>query len=66
MWQKGRIVEYKDPIGRTAEPGTYDELGSFWMSSVPTDGSSGGPVVEVETGSVVGVTRGELAFSLLF
>ncbi|GAA5822025.1 hypothetical protein JCM10212_004660, partial [Sporobolomyces blumeae] len=57
-WRKAKIVEYKDPIGRTAEPGTYDELQSFWIDGVPTAGSSGGPIVENESGSVVGVTRG--------
>ncbi|GAA5897427.1 uncharacterized protein JCM6883_006695 [Sporobolomyces salmoneus] len=57
-WQKGRIVEYKDSLGREAHPGTYDELSSFWTSSVPEEGSSGGPIVELESGSVVGVTRG--------
>ncbi|GAA6021574.1 hypothetical protein JCM11491_000261 [Sporobolomyces phaffii] len=59
-WQRSRVVEYKDRHGHTAEPGTYDELASFWFDAVPTDGSSGGPIVEVESGSVVGVTRGSM------
>ncbi|GAA5850255.1 hypothetical protein JCM3766R1_001375 [Sporobolomyces carnicolor] len=56
----GRIVEYRDSIGRKlAEPGTQDEdLALFTMTTIPTQGSSGGPVVDVETGTVVGVTRG--------
>lgn len=58
-WKEGRIVEYKDSMGGKSETGTYDELSSFWMSCVPTSGSSGGPVVDNESGSVVGVTRGE-------
>ncbi|BGP18478.1 hypothetical protein JCM10213_001207 [Rhodosporidiobolus nylandii] len=57
-WEEGRIVEYKDSAGRTAETGSYDELACMWMSATPTPGSSGGPVVCRETGSVVGVTRG--------
>ncbi|GAA5836691.1 hypothetical protein JCM5353_003014 [Sporobolomyces roseus] len=57
-WEEGRIVEYKDSMGGKSETGTYDELSSFWMSCVPTSGSSGGPVVDNESGSVVGVTRG--------
>ncbi|GAA6044237.1 hypothetical protein JCM8097_002189 [Rhodosporidiobolus ruineniae] len=57
-WLEGRIVEYKDSRGRTAETGTYDELGTLWTTATPTPGSSGGPVVCKETGSVVGVTRG--------
>ena len=36
------------------------------MSCVPSNGSSGGPVVDNESGSVVGVTRGELSNNLLF
>ncbi|GAA5926253.1 centromere-binding protein CNN1 [Sporobolomyces koalae] len=57
-WAEGSIVEYKDSIGRTAETGSYDDLSTFWMSAIPTHGSSGGPVVEKETGSVIGVIRG--------
>ncbi|GAA5837463.1 hypothetical protein JCM11251_002114 [Rhodosporidiobolus azoricus] len=57
-WDQGRVVEYQDSAGRTAETGTYDELGMMWLDATPTPGSSGGPVVCRETGSVVGVTRG--------
>ena len=65
-WESGRIVEYKDSNGHTAETGSYDELATFWMSCVPSNGSSGGPVVDNESGSVIGVTRGEFSFNLLF
>ncbi|KWU45943.1 hypothetical protein RHOSPDRAFT_32421 [Rhodotorula sp. JG-1b] len=57
-WDDGTVREYKDPIGRTAEPGTYDALHSMWLSCAPTSGSSGGPVIDRTTGSVIGVTRG--------
>ncbi|GAA5935069.1 hypothetical protein JCM3775_004692 [Rhodotorula graminis] len=57
-WTRGRIAEYKDGMGRTAEVGTYDELAAMWLDCHPTEGSSGGPVVDCESGSVVGVTRG--------
>ncbi|BGP26481.1 hypothetical protein JCM10295v2_005434 [Rhodotorula toruloides] len=57
-WLEGEVREYRDPIGRTAEVGTYDTLQSMMISCTPTPGSSGGPVVDRETGSVVGVTRG--------
>lgn len=49
-------------MGSKSEVGTYDELATFWMSCVPSNGSSGGPVVDNETGSVVGITRGEFGF----
>lgn len=35
------------------------------MSCVPSNGSSGGPVVDNESGSVIGVTRGEFVFQFL-
>ncbi|TNY21162.1 hypothetical protein DMC30DRAFT_211996 [Rhodotorula diobovata] len=57
-WARGRVAEYKDAAGRTAEVGTYDELAAMWVDCVPSEGSSGGPVVDCESGSVVGVTRG--------
>ncbi|GAA5860245.1 hypothetical protein JCM8547_003442 [Rhodosporidiobolus lusitaniae] len=57
-WEEGRIVEYKDSVGRTAETGSYDELASMYVSTPPLPGSSGGPIVCRETGSVVGVIRG--------
>ncbi|GAA5968825.1 hypothetical protein JCM8115_006465 [Rhodotorula mucilaginosa] len=57
-WDEGSVREYKDQIGRTAEPGTYDGLHSMWLTCAPTSGSSGGPVIDRATGSVIGVTRG--------
>ncbi|GAA5986266.1 hypothetical protein JCM10908_006482 [Rhodotorula pacifica] len=57
-WEEGTVREYKDEIGRTAEPGTYDALHSMWLSCAPASGSSGGPVIDRATGSVIGVTRG--------
>ena len=79
-WARATLTGYKDPIGRVAETGTYDELAQLsfklrddtpetpaalqganlrrTMSYFPLPGSSGGPVVDVETGSVVGIVRG--------
>lgn len=64
-WEQGSVREYKDPIGRTAEPGTYDALHSMLLSCAPTSGSSGGPVIDTKSGSVIGITRGEASFSQL-
>ena len=79
-WGRATVMGYKDPIGRVAETGTYDDL--FQMDfalranapenpkkllerdvrgvapEFPIPGSSGGPVVDTNTGSVVGVVRG--------
>lgn len=79
-WGRATLVGYKDPIGRVAETGTYDDL--FQMDfalrvdapenpkklierdvhgmapEFPIPGSSGGPVVDANTGSIVGVVRG--------
>ncbi|KDE02234.1 hypothetical protein MVLG_07197 [Microbotryum lychnidis-dioicae p1A1 Lamole] len=57
-WKHSLVVEYRDSMGRTAETGTYDELSSLRFSSLPNPGSSGGPIVDIETGAVVGVVRG--------
>ncbi|SCZ89489.1 BZ3500_MvSof-1268-A1-R1_Chr1-1g01214 [Microbotryum saponariae] len=57
-WKHGLVVEYRDSMGRTAETGTYDELSFLRFSSLPNPGSSGGPIVDIETGAVVGVVRG--------
>jgi len=57
-WSHGYISEYKDAIGRSAATGTYDDLAEMSFSCVPSPGSSGGPVVDIETGAVVGLTRG--------
>lgn len=79
-WAPATLVGYKDPIGRVAETGTYDELAQLSfklkgdvpetpeglrpsnlmrsMTYFPLPGSSGGPVVDAESGSVVGIVRG--------
>ena len=40
------------------QPGTYDSLAHMFFGAIPTPGSSGGPIVDIETGSVVGLIRG--------
>jgi len=39
-------------------PGTYDALSHLLFSPLPTAGSSGGPIVDEETGAVIGVMLG--------
>ncbi|THH31984.1 hypothetical protein EUX98_g2204 [Antrodiella citrinella] len=57
-WVKGMVVGYKDFAGRDAQPGTYDALSHLFFQPLPTPGSSGGPIVDEESGAVVGVMLG--------
>ncbi|KAI0824162.1 hypothetical protein BC628DRAFT_1411100 [Trametes gibbosa] len=57
-WVRGTVVGYKDFAGRDAKPGTYDSLAHLHFDPPPTQGSSGGPIVDEESGAVVGVVLG--------
>ncbi|EPT04158.1 hypothetical protein FOMPIDRAFT_1140519 [Fomitopsis schrenkii] len=57
-WVKGTVVGYRDLAGREAKPGTYDALSHMLFDPPPTPGSSGGPIVEEESGAVVGMMLG--------
>ncbi|KAM0755946.1 hypothetical protein T439DRAFT_320643 [Meredithblackwellia eburnea MCA 4105] len=60
-WDEGIILEYADFAGRVAETGTYDDLSTMMLSQVPLQGASGGPIIDVSSGSVVGVVRGSVS-----
>ncbi|KAA1468611.1 hypothetical protein DENSPDRAFT_833980 [Dentipellis sp. KUC8613] len=57
-WETGTVLGYRDFAGREAQPGTYDALSHMLFKPPPTAGSSGGPIVDEETGAVVGVMLG--------
>ncbi|KAL1738978.1 hypothetical protein HDZ31DRAFT_69422 [Schizophyllum fasciatum] len=57
-WVKGQVVGYRDFARKEAKPGTYDSLSHLLFEPVPSPGSSGGPIVDEETGAVVGVVLG--------
>jgi hypothetical protein len=40
------------------KPGTYDALSHMMFMPLPTSGSSGGPIVDEDTGAVVGMVLG--------
>ncbi|TFY74658.1 hypothetical protein EWM64_g9354 [Hericium alpestre] len=57
-WVSGTVLGYRDFAGREAEPGTYDSLSHMLFTPPPTAGSSGGPIIDEESGAVVGVMLG--------
>jgi hypothetical protein len=57
-WKPAEVLFYKNRCGQEAATGTYDELRSMMYSHPPSSGSSGGPIVNKETRSVVGIIRG--------
>ncbi|KAJ3479185.1 hypothetical protein NLI96_g9238 [Meripilus lineatus] len=57
-WVKGTVLGYRDFAGREAKPGTYDALSHLLFKPLPTPGSSGGPIVDEESGAVVGIMLG--------
>jgi hypothetical protein len=57
-WEPAEVLSYKGRCGQEAATGTYDELNSMMYTHSPSSGSSGGPIVDKETRSVVGIVRG--------
>lgn len=57
-WTSARVLFYKNRCGQEAQTGTYDELSSMMYSHAPSNGSSGGPILNAQTHSVVGIVRG--------
>ncbi|THH16755.1 hypothetical protein EW146_g3929 [Bondarzewia mesenterica] len=57
-WVRGTVLGYRDFAGREAQPGTYDSLSHLLFKPPPTAGSSGGPIIDEETGAVVGIMLG--------
>ncbi|KAF7320218.1 hypothetical protein MKEN_00806300 [Mycena kentingensis (nom. inval.)] len=57
-WPAGRVLGYRDFAGREAQPGSYDSLANMFISTLPTPGSSGGPIIEESSGTVIGVVLG--------
>lgn len=57
-WVRGHVLGYKDLAGNEAKPGTYDALSHMLFHPPPTAGSSGGPIIDEESGAVVGVMLG--------
>jgi hypothetical protein len=44
----------------SVQTGTYDQLDLILTTTLPRQGSSGGPIVDVATGAVVGIVRGSM------
>lgn len=54
-WGCGHMLGYRSYTGQELEAGTSAVLPHILTSVLPTRGSSGGPLVHAETGSVVGM-----------
>lgn len=78
-WIRGSVLGYRDFAGREAvvrfppvledvtliiQPGTYDALTHLLFTPVPTADAVGGPIIDEETGAVVGVILGTRAHSI--
>ncbi|KAF9270445.1 hypothetical protein L218DRAFT_35095 [Marasmius fiardii PR-910] len=59
-WGRGEVKGYRDCAGRETRPGTYDALSHMLFAPLPTPGSSGGPIVDEDSGAVVGVSLGSM------
>ncbi|KAJ7706437.1 hypothetical protein B0H17DRAFT_1037211 [Mycena rosella] len=57
-WVRGTVLGYRDFSGRETQPGTYDALSHLLFCPLPTPGSSGGPIVDEESGAVIGLISG--------
>jgi hypothetical protein len=73
-WVHGTVLGYRDfagretkvctqhvphsPVNILCKPGTYDNLSHLLFHPPPTAGSSGGPIVDEESGGVIGVMLG--------
>lgn len=57
-WAKGKVLGYRNRAGREAHPGTYDQLSHILFSPIPSPGSSGAPIIDEESGSVVAIVTG--------
>ncbi len=55
---RGTVLGYRDFAGREAQPGTYDTLSHMLFEPPPMPGCSGGPIVDEESGAVVGIMLG--------
>ncbi|KIY73493.1 hypothetical protein CYLTODRAFT_341912 [Cylindrobasidium torrendii FP15055 ss-10] len=57
-WVSGTVLGYRDFAGTETKPGTYDALSHMLFNPLPTPGSSGGPIIDEESGAVVGIMLG--------
>ncbi|KAG8888590.1 hypothetical protein FRB98_007354 [Tulasnella sp. 332] len=62
-WQSGTIKGYRDWVGAEAEPGSYDTLAHLLFLPIPTPGSSGAPLIDSDTGAIIGVVTGSRMYN---
>ncbi|KAG8989992.1 hypothetical protein FRB93_003368 [Tulasnella sp. JGI-2019a] len=57
-WTPEKVTGYRDWAGSEAEPGSYDTLAHLLFLPTPTPGTSGAPIIDANTGAVVGIVTG--------
>ncbi|WVF71776.1 hypothetical protein IAT40_006584 [Kwoniella sp. CBS 6097] len=57
-WKRTEMLGYRGYSWREVMPGTSSSLPYITFSARPTSGSSGGPIVDAQSGAVVGVVSG--------
>ncbi|OCF31053.1 hypothetical protein I317_06847 [Kwoniella heveanensis CBS 569] len=62
-WKKTEMMGYRGYNWRDVLPGTSSSLPYITYSDRPTSGSSGGPIVDAQSGAVVGVVSGSRTMS---
>ncbi|WWC63034.1 uncharacterized protein I303_105633 [Kwoniella dejecticola CBS 10117] len=62
-WKEAEMMGYRNHAWREVQPGTTSALPYITFSSRPSNGSSGGPIVDAQSGAVVGVVSGSRTIS---
>ncbi|KAH8080111.1 hypothetical protein HD553DRAFT_119553 [Filobasidium floriforme] len=57
-WGVGEMLGYRSYTGQEVEAGSSHTLPHLQVSPLPTPGSSGGPIIRLDTGTVVGLVSG--------
>ncbi|WWC71160.1 uncharacterized protein I206_105113 [Kwoniella pini CBS 10737] len=62
-WKEAEMMGYRNYSWREVQPGTSSALPYITFSTLPSNGSSGGPIVDAQSGAVIGVVSGSRTIS---